>query len=142
MANREDVLSDIDWWYDYADYKRYKAQLHYTDAVYYYGVGNDHKALGYIIDLAQEVIGSLTGVISFDQGYGEVGIVPYFLRNHTIEEANGVNMASILLAMLAAKQPELMSFVGIVDAYRQSIWNQPFNQEYYAALARGFTLWE
>ncbi|GAH60107.1 unnamed protein product, partial [marine sediment metagenome] len=37
---------------------------------------------------------------------------------------------------------QLTNFIGFVDAYRQSIWNRPFNREYYAALARGFALWE
>ncbi|GAH29755.1 unnamed protein product, partial [marine sediment metagenome] len=32
-------------------------------------------------------------------------------------------------------------FVGLVDAYRQSIWNRPFNKDFFAALARGFMEW-
>lgn len=47
-------------------------------------------------------------------------------------------MANILTAMLLAKYDELTQFVGIEDAYRSAIWEQPFNAEFYAALARGF----
>lgn len=53
----------------------------------------------------------------------------------------GVDMASMLTAMLAATPNELKNFIGIVDAYRVALWNAPFNVEYYAALARGFQQW-
>ena len=49
-----------------------------------------------------------------------------------------VTMDSILSIMAAATDSELMNFIGLVDAYRQSLWNKPFNAEYFAALARGF----
>lgn len=50
-----------------------------------------------------------------------------------------VNMASILNAMLAADFSELQMFIGIEDGYRIAVWNKPFNAEFYAALARGFS---
>lgn len=49
-----------------------------------------------------------------------------------------LTMGDILTAMLLAKYDELTKFVGIEDAYRSAIWDQPFNSEFYAALARGF----
>jgi len=52
-----------------------------------------------------------------------------------------VNMAAILTAMLAATPEEIQQFIGIVDAFRVSIWNRPYNEDFYAALARGFTQW-
>lgn len=80
-------------------------------------------------------------------GFGSGGVQQSLLCENIYWSAQqggaaDVDMSAILAAMLTATQPELMSFVGITDAYRQSIWNQPFNQEYYAALARGFALWE
>lgn len=51
-----------------------------------------------------------------------------------------VTMDAILSAMVAAESEQIMYFVGLVDAYRQSVWNKPFNQEFFAALARGFGL--
>lgn len=50
-----------------------------------------------------------------------------------------VTMDMILSAMVTASYDQLTMFVGISDAYRVAIWNQPFNAEFYAALARGFT---
>ena len=49
-----------------------------------------------------------------------------------------VTMSAIINAMLTADFDELKSFVGIADAYRVSLWNKPFEVEFYAALARGF----
>lgn len=47
-------------------------------------------------------------------------------------------MDDILTAMISADAAQLMTFIGVVDAYRVSLWNEPFNAEFYAALARGF----
>ena len=52
-----------------------------------------------------------------------------------------LTMGNVLTAMLTAKYSELQKFVGIEDAYRSAIWDQPFNSEFYAALARGFMPW-
>ena len=52
-----------------------------------------------------------------------------------------LTLDAILTAMITATPDQIMSFVGIVDAFRQSIWDKPFNREYYAALARGFMEW-
>lgn len=49
-----------------------------------------------------------------------------------------VSMAAMLSAMLLANNDELTQFVGIEDAYRSAIWDQPFNAAFYAALANGF----
>jgi len=53
----------------------------------------------------------------------------------------GVDMDSILTAMITAKFSELEKFIGIVDAYRVALWNAPFNADFYGALARGFQQW-
>ena len=52
-----------------------------------------------------------------------------------------VTMDAILAAMVTATIEELTDFIGYEDAYRQAIWNRPFNVEYFAALARGWTQW-
>lgn len=51
-----------------------------------------------------------------------------------------VTMAAILSAMITANADDLKMFIGLVDAYRTSLWNKPFNVDFYAALARGFML--
>jgi len=52
-----------------------------------------------------------------------------------------MTMADILNSMLAATFEELTSFMGITQAYKVAVWDAPFNEEYYAALARGFKTW-
>ena len=49
-----------------------------------------------------------------------------------------ITMADILTAMLTAEYDQLQQFIGIEDAYRSAIWDQPFNAAFYAALANGF----
>lgn len=53
-----------------------------------------------------------------------------------------LTMSSIIIAMYGANRQEYTDFVGIEDAYRQALWNQPFNKAYFAELARGFAEWE
>lgn len=48
------------------------------------------------------------------------------------------DMNTLLSTMLSADFDQLRVFVGILDAYRSALWDQPFNAEFYAALARGF----
>ncbi len=57
------------------------------------------------------------------------------------EETVAVDMDSILSAMVTAEPDQVQYFVGLVDAYRQSIWDRPFNKEFFASLARGFEQW-
>jgi len=64
--------------------------------------------------------------------------IPYYLENCIGGE---FDMDTLLSTMLQAEPDQVQYFVGLVDAYRQSIWNQPFNEEFFAALARGFEQW-
>jgi len=57
-------------------------------------------------------------------------------------EAPALTMRAILDEMFTASNEELMQFVALVDAYRQSLWNKPFDANYWAAVARGFEQWE
>lgn len=57
------------------------------------------------------------------------------------EESGSVDMDSILTAMTTASFEQLTSFMGITQAYKTAVWDAPFNEEYYAALARGFKTW-
>lgn len=59
-----------------------------------------------------------------------------------VPEAPSISLSSIIMAMYEATPTEITSFIGLVDAFRQSIWNRPFNREYFAELARGFEAWE
>lgn len=70
--------------------------------------------------------------------YHDEGANVYYLKNCI--DIPDVNMDAIIYAMLTAEPDEVMYFVGLVDAFRQSIWNRPYNQEFFAAIARGFML--
>jgi hypothetical protein len=64
--------------------------------------------------------------------------VPYLFQNCLGGE---FDMDILLSAMITATPEQLKKFIGLVDAYRQSLWNQEFDSEFFAALARGFEQW-
>ncbi len=51
---------------------------------------------------------------------------------------SALTMDTLLNTMLTADISQLTQFIGIEDAYRSAIWDQPFNAQFYAALAQGF----
>ena len=55
--------------------------------------------------------------------------------------AAAVTMDDIINAMLTANPDQVDYFIGLVDAYRVAIWDKPFNEEFYRALAEGFKTW-
>jgi len=67
--------------------------------------------------------------------------IPYYLANCIEAGAPPLTMDDILSIMVTAEPEQIEYFVGLVDAYRQSIWNKPFNSEFFGALARGFEQW-
>lgn len=52
-----------------------------------------------------------------------------------------VTMDHILTAMMSATAGQITEFMGITQAYKVAVWDAPFNEEFYAALARGFKVW-
>jgi len=64
----------------------------------------------------------------------------WYWANKDIPSADPT-MQQIINAMFLANPTQVTSFVGLMDAYRQSIWNAPFNAEMWAAVARGFMQW-
>lgn len=56
------------------------------------------------------------------------------------QEGAAVDMDAIIYAMLTAEPDEINYFIGLEEAFKQFVWNRPFNQEFYAAIARGFAL--
>ncbi|GAI97961.1 unnamed protein product, partial [marine sediment metagenome] len=141
---REQCLDFIDDHYGYAWTHKLLAVADKNDAKNDYDWNRDHEAIGHLIDCCQELIWSVEDIVWKFSPYPSAGPVPYFLRYFTIDEAPAYDLTldAILTIMLTATNPQIQYFIGLVDAYRQSLWNKPFNQEYFAALARGFAEWE
>jgi len=109
-----------------------------------FDAGGYNAALDYLIDSVGEIAAYMSYALTYTSG----GVTKYYLINalmqlpeYTQTPAYELTMASLLTTMLSADPSEVLYFVGLVDAYRQSVWNRPFNQEFYAALARGFMEW-
>lgn len=122
----------------------YNKILTYKNTAWTHWAANeDHEAIGAIILALSEV-------------YWTFQAYPYFInadpkQSPIVESiywasqeggAEDFTMASIIMAMYGATKQEFTDFIGIEDAYRQALWNMPFNRDYFAELARGFVEWE
>ncbi len=106
----------------------------------YWLANEDHTAIGQIIN-ALDSINNCTYFNSYSEApFNTYNALYYYMVNCT--GADEFDMDSLLSAMVTASPDQLQYFIGLVDAYRQSLWNKPFNKEYFAALARGFETWE
>jgi len=65
----------------------------------------------------------------------------YYTNKYAAMYSPEITMDQILTSMTAASFEQLTAFMGITQAYKTAVWDAPFNEEYYAALARGFKTW-
>lgn len=109
---------------------------HTSDAWSHWNIGQDHEAIEDILKAISDVAVAASSFGGWNP-YDWEGPIWWYLNNCVA----GVDMASILTAMVTATPSQVENFVGLVDAFRQGIWNRPFNKELFAALARGFEQW-
>lgn len=136
-GDRDSDLTLIRSYYNSANTKNTAAMGYIQDAYTHWNLNQDHAAIEDMLSACSQLWYAIDYLIyKYTPFYWDMPI-PHFLQYHTTEKAE-VDMDGILNAMLAAEFEELQKFIGIVDAYRMSLWNKPFNAEFYAALARGF----
>jgi len=136
------ILNDISDNWDSAVSSLGQFQTNLVQAHYHYGVGDDHTAMLWILECLDEVSDTFDWMLSYIWPFSPKTMLMACLKKMRTEySAAGaeVDMDAILSAMVTADFYDLQMFIGIVDAYRVSLWNEPFNAEFYAALARGFT---
>jgi len=121
---------------------------HVSSARTEWNAGNDHNAIGQVIDALDHVVAGKNKLFdTYQYPFPRYRIIRLFQmlddRLDALEAAPPVtvDMDAIINAMLVATFDELQKFIGIEDAYRVALWNAPFNAEFYAALARGFQKW-
>lgn len=131
--------------YNSADAYLSNARNENLDAMTDWIMANDHAAIGHLIGGATQLGNAIEMMLS-EGLYGWNGL------SHSLTDAldrdkacpfvadgaGEVSMDDVLSAMITADYDQLQKFIGLVDAYRVAIWGQPFNAEFYAALARGF----
>lgn len=64
-----------------------------------------------------------------------------YVNDYVPWSAGDLTMDALLSTMLSANPNQVMYFIGLLDAYRQSVWNRPFNREFFTGLAKGFQQW-
>lgn len=110
-----------------------------SDAQLWLNLGNHAFAIQYLIEAVEDNTFGVWNCLVRNTSYSPPYAVPYFFTNYVDGD---VDMTAILDAMLEANEEQVKYFVAMNDAYRQSIWNKPFDNEYFASLARLFARWE
>jgi len=144
--NYDALINELETKYGLAETETYWARKEAGYAQTHWNAGDDHACLDDLIDAVLRNNQAIEYVLA--QGFygwsGDTHAILNALNRSkacpfiTEAPATEVTMDSIVLAMLTATPDELKYFIGIVDAFRVSLWNQPFNVDFYAALARGF----
>lgn len=132
-------LAEIAFHYGYAALHSTAASDDNTAAYNHWVLSEDHDSLLDLIQANSHCITAIQMLAGKMYPFDPESAVPHFLDSHTIGEDGDVTMDAILTAMITADFDQLQKFTGLVDAYRVALWNEPFNADFYAALARGFT---
>ena len=144
----DSLIASLSTGYNSADTARSSLNSNRIWAESHFTGGDDHQALEYAIKGMLDGVNIAAGLLA--KGfYGWNGTTKALISALdrtkanpfiTSDDVDELTMSSLLNVMLSADADDITYFIGIVDAYRQSIWNKPFNEEFYAALARGFEL--
>jgi len=149
MATGYDALiAELESKYQTAEGYTSAARGYLQHAQAHWDINQDHEAIDALIDAVFENNQALEKILC--QGfYGWPG------TGHALTDAldrdkacpfiteappSEVTMDDVLSAMITSDFDQLQKFIGLVDAYRVALWHEPFNIEFYAALARGFRI--
>ena len=147
MATGYDALiAELDSKYQTAQGYTSAARGYLQHAQAHWDIGQDHEAIDALIDAIFEH-NQTCEKIMYQGFYGWPGnglaLTDALDRDKacpfiTAAPPSEVTMDDVLSAMITATSEQLEKFIGLVDAYRVSLWSEPFNIDFYAALARGF----
>ncbi|GAI72283.1 unnamed protein product [marine sediment metagenome] len=147
MAHKYDNFDDA---YKGLEGKWDTARSHWDNILTYkkkaftaWSANEDHIAIGHLITAITETWFTFNVYPGFqfsDPDQSPI-VESIYWANKDVPTAE-VTMRAILDEMFTASDYELMQFIALVDAYRQSLWNKPFDANYWAAVARGFEQWE
>ncbi len=137
-----DMLSDA---WDLCPLTIETSQLGINNAWAHWNASQDHLAIQDTLLALQELHDTVDNMLSYIFSFDPKTLlckVLYQMADLTGGDEFELTMDAILSTMIGASPDQVTYFVGLVDAYRQSIWNKPFNAEFFAALSRGFMEWE
>ena len=121
------------------------SQLSLNAAWAHWNASQDHLAIQDTLLSLQDLLDTVDYMLSYIFSFDPKTLlckVLYQMRAEYQGASYTLTMGDLLSTMLGADPSEVTYFVGLVDAYRQAIWNKPFNAEFFAALAQGFMQWE
>ena len=141
MPSCEDTLWEVYWCARFMQSGREMINTYSQSAFDFFMAGDYPNAIEALIYCTYGTMNALSrymGQGDWDDG----GPIWYYLKNCIEGGEAEVTMQTLINTMLTANPDQVQYFVGLVDAYRQSVWNRPFNKPFFTALAKGFEQWE
>ena len=143
FSSKVEALDDD--WSDALDYFQI-AQGYRVDAYTHYVANEDHEA---IFDICIALNWYEKGMYKMACGYSSYvppPDLPEILRlcweyEYTEMPEFDLTMTKIISAMILSIPAEIEFYIGLNDAFRQSLWDKPFNQSFFAELARAYREW-
>lgn len=142
----DELIAQMDGAYPGVQYEANEAIADVDRAWVKWSAGDDHLCLNYTLKAVDhleyggyDIVGYyMWGANGFDS---MIPLAFKYLKGMIDALEPTITMEQILAAMVAATPDDVMDFIGLVDAYRQSVWNRPFDSEFFASMARSFEQW-
>lgn len=135
-----DVLAKIKTLAGWADGHIATSEIAAEQAFTEWEAMDDHAAIYYLHRAVSYTNLAVKLLIGKDDPAAGQYIFHYYLSN-CVGGDYELTMDAMINVMLTATPDEVQYFIGLVDAYRQSIWTRPFNEQFFGALAQGFMEW-
>ena len=149
MFDYDDFISRIDTALVGARFWNYTAENYYTAAKYEYDTGNDHAAmfemLGMLFSL-QKSVDYLAPYRNLLYGLWNLERLGDGIKDDFINLCNGaeyeLTLTKMLGAYIAAPEIDRRSHRYLLDAFKASMYNKPFDLSYHTEWVRRFESWE
>jgi hypothetical protein len=118
------------------------AMSEHTAALAHYQAGEDHLAIGHILNCEYFNTYALRCITAYDEATSDQSELMeslYWLNQAIVPYT--LDMLKLIAAMSIAKPTELMTFICLVDAYRAALWDAPYNDTYFATMVKAFKSW-
>lgn len=118
---KSEALADMVDTYYWAWNRYVQANNHWTWALEWYDAGNDHAALGEVIQAARQLTYGIGELASYNVAYTPPTLIPYYFTYHA-----DVTYQSIVEAWAANDFEGRAVTIAFIDRMRQLIWSEPY----------------
>lgn len=136
---KQKCIDDITFRYDTAHEWLVLAGVDYTDAYWHWAANNDHLAIFEIIQAWSDIKNMVNNILILNTSVTPRWAVPYCLQNYTGAD---ITMSAMLKAMHEAEPHQPLLFMGYLEAYKASVWNASFDENFFANLVKKWSIWD